>query len=418
MNEYQITKLADSYSDSAVGINESGIAVGTLQPFGVVPRAVRWSPNEEILPTSLSYSSTAESINDDGAVVGWGYAYNPPEPTGPASRAFYFANGVMHDMWQIFGWVTSRALDINKSGLIAQWVRGPGPSRAFVYNSKTGAAPVDLGVLPGHEISYATAVNNDNQVLGVSFKPAPTPNQESDVHAFLYDGELIDLGTLPGYGGSANDINDSGQIVGKRLFGAAKAGTAFLYDTAASNPTFVDLGLLDDPAMERSEALAINSNGDIVGFSSGLFVEGADHAFVRLAGGPHAGQMRNLNSLIPSNSGWLLNKAYDINDSGQIVGEGTYGGATHAYLLTPVSIFANLSHWYATIDPLALLLPGPVYGRLTKSPPVPPEGPFDSLNAIRELLRMMRPTDKKSALARLHRVRNQVNDLEEMLKQT
>ena len=47
--------------------------------------------------------------------------------------------------------------------------------------------------------------------------------------------------------------------------------------------------------------------------------------------------MRDLNNLIPSNSGWLLTSANSINVRGQITGEGTIGGQTHAFVLTPVA---------------------------------------------------------------------------------
>jgi hypothetical protein len=46
--------------------------------------------------------------------------------------------------------------------------------------------------------------------------------------------------------------------------------------------------------------------------------------------------MLDLNGLIDPNSGWQLYAAYGINDSGQIVGTGTFAGFSRAYLLTPV----------------------------------------------------------------------------------
>jgi probable HAF family extracellular repeat protein len=48
--------------------------------------------------------------------------------------------------------------------------------------------------------------------------------------------------------------------------------------------------------------------------------------------------MLNLNNLVDSSgAGWTLNYARGINDNGLIVGFGlTPGGATHAFLLTPV----------------------------------------------------------------------------------
>jgi probable HAF family extracellular repeat protein len=49
--------------------------------------------------------------------------------------------------------------------------------------------------------------------------------------------------------------------------------------------------------------------------------------------------MRNLNKLIPPNSGLVLEYAYGINNAGQIVGEAYSNGGSyrlHAFLLTPV----------------------------------------------------------------------------------
>jgi len=50
------------------------------------------------------------------------------------------------------------------------------------------------------------------------------------------------------------------------------------------------------------------------------------------------GKLYDLNDLIPKDSGWEnLSSARDINDRGQIVGEGMKGGEAHAFLLTPVA---------------------------------------------------------------------------------
>ena len=50
------------------------------------------------------------------------------------------------------------------------------------------------------------------------------------------------------------------------------------------------------------------------------------------------GEPRDLNGLIPADSGWTLENALDINDRGQIVGMGQLGGEQHAFLLTPRSM--------------------------------------------------------------------------------
>jgi hypothetical protein len=43
--------------------------------------------------------------------------------------------------------------------------------------------------------------------------------------------------------------------------------------------------------------------------------------------------MQNLNGLIASNSGWVLNDATGINEHNEIVGSGIYQGHQHAYML-------------------------------------------------------------------------------------
>jgi hypothetical protein len=48
------------------------------------------------------------------------------------------------------------------------------------------------------------------------------------------------------------------------------------------------------------------------------------------------GVMTDLNNLIPGGSGWFLKTGYGINDSGLIVGDGTFNGAHRAFLLTPI----------------------------------------------------------------------------------
>jgi hypothetical protein len=45
----------------------------------------------------------------------------------------------------------------------------------------------------------------------------------------------------------------------------------------------------------------------------------------------------DLNSFLPANSGWILQCAMGINDSGQIAGYGTLNGVQTAFVLTPVA---------------------------------------------------------------------------------
>ena len=84
-----------------------------------------------------------------------------------------------------------------------------------------------------------------------------------------------------------------------------------------------DLGTLGGPF---SYAYSINNVGQVVGYAS--TTSGTSDAFLY-----SGGVMVDLNSLLPPNSGWQLQLATGINDSGQIAGYGTINGQTHAFLL-------------------------------------------------------------------------------------
>src|SRR5205823_5956728 len=75
-----------------------------------------------------------------------------------------------------------------------------------------------------------------------------------------------------------------------------------------------------------------NASGVVVG-ASRVLGAAVTHAFLH-----RDGQMHDLNDLLPSGSGWVLETANGINDSGQIVGAGRLDPSDppRAFLLTPV----------------------------------------------------------------------------------
>jgi probable HAF family extracellular repeat protein len=136
---------------------------------------------------------------------------------------------------------------------------------------------------------------------------------------------------LPGgYIGEALAISDTGEVVGDSNSGATFWPHAFSWTKANG---MIDLGTL--PGDSWSEALSVNKNGQIVGYSA---YPNPLRAVLWTTAGP-----QDLNKLIPANSGWnILSLASGINNAGQIVGQGTVMNAqgawvTHAFLLTPVN---------------------------------------------------------------------------------
>ena len=90
-----------------------------------------------------------------------------------------------------------------------------------------------------------------------------------------------------------------------------------------------DLGTLGG---DESQAYAINSSGQIVGYSYPVTNNYSWHACIW-----QNGSIYDLNDYVVSGSDWSLEYATAINDKGQIVGYGTNPqGQHHAFLLNPL----------------------------------------------------------------------------------
>jgi hypothetical protein len=118
--------------------------------------------------------------------------------------------------------------------------------------------------------------------------------------------------------------------------------------------------------------------------------------------------MTDLNTLIPSDSGWRLDVAYAINNEGQIVGQGSNGSVEEGFLLTPTTGAASSLAVAAPAnttgaDTTSLVAPsnaaspgtdtgiiiGPVAPSNAASPGtdtgiIVPQGPFDLIQAQRK----------------------------------
>jgi probable HAF family extracellular repeat protein len=181
---------------------------------------------------------------------------------------------------------------------------------AFAWTPAAGG--MDLGTLPGGYASYATAVNDNGEVVGYSYTAS---GQE---HAFSWTpgGGMVDLGTLVGANGDsyAYGVNNEGEVVG-----ASEASTGWSNAFSwAQTGGMVDLG---SPDGANSSAYGVNDAGDVVGSSTTLS-DGEDAELWVPTGG-----VINLGSL-----GGGASLATAINDNGEVVGNfQTASGAWHAF---------------------------------------------------------------------------------------
>ncbi len=211
------------------------------------------------------------------------------------------------DLGALLG-TNSFAYGINNNGQVVGYWTGTNGAHAFLYSA---GAVTDLGGLGGVN-QYALSINSSGQIVGFG---AAT----NGMRAFLYkNGSLTNLGTLGGLNSYAYGINDSGQIVG--YIDTTNGARAYFYSTNGTT----EVGTLGGT---NSYAFGVNNSNTVVG--SSWTAASLTHAFIWQGGG-----LTNLNAMISTNSGWVLNDARGINNSGKIVGWGVTNGLEQAFLFS------------------------------------------------------------------------------------
>ena len=259
------------------------------------------------------------TINDSGEIVG--LAQNSQTEI---SRGFVWteANGLV-ELPQLSGGTYSVANANNNNGIIVGYSSiSNGDVHSVLWEgSGTSFRIRDLGILPGAPYTYAYDLNQSMQVVGEAYNSAGT---HFTAVFWSTTAGWRNLGTLPGGQDSIADwINDPGVAVGAAYTAQYPNGVAVYWDISYN---IHSLGTL--PGGSQSYAGGENDLGAIVGEST--VSGGVLHACIW-----KNGSVKDLNELIPANSGWVLNHASAINRNGQISGFGTINGATHGFILTP-----------------------------------------------------------------------------------
>ena len=171
-----------------------------------------------------------------------------------------------------------------------------------------------LGTL---DFGFGSGINDSGQVAGYSRTPA------GNYHAFITGPTgvgMTDLGTLGGDFSYAAGINASGQVVGTSLLpGVGNNSHAFI--TGPNGGGMTNIGPFEEYSL--SHAYDINNTGQVVGDFS-ISSDPFPHAFIT---GPNGLGMRSL--------GGQYSAAFGINDAGQAVGYDYTTGPSRAFITGP-----------------------------------------------------------------------------------
>jgi probable HAF family extracellular repeat protein len=303
--------LPDGFVSQATALNDAGDVVGDSDTVNGEVHAFLYHNGSMIdLDTPGSFFSTAAGVNGARDVIGQVFT---PEFS---FHAFLYRNGSMTDIGTLGGANTSVSpgpANLNASGdVVGESQTAGGQSRAFLYRN---GSMTSLGILTGGTVSRAFAINDAGVIVGEA------DNSSGQLRAFVYqNGTMTALPTLGGSQGSAYAINATGQILGDSLVADDVDYHAFLY----SNGTMTDLGTLGGTYSAGND---LNNLGHVVGEAENASTNVVPFLW-------RNGTMVDVNSLLPTNSGWLLFTAEFINDNGQIVGAGLHNGEFAYYVLT------------------------------------------------------------------------------------
>ncbi len=286
----------------------------------------------DLEPLGLRPPSVGYKVNESGQITGWRFDLEG------ASHAFMFDGTTVR--YPVSSSDNTQGLDINGLGqavgqvfeedwragfLYAQGQTFPLSFWAFGIND----SGVIVGCVPSSEASKAV-ISSNGVVTVLGWGRAAAINEAGQIvgndghQAVMFTAtNLVMLGTLPGgLYSDAYRINQQGHVVGWS-YQQGLGYRGFIYRDGSMS----DLGVL--PGHASSFAYDINGADEVVGES---FAD-ANHPIAVLW---TEGIIYDLNDLVRAERGYVLEKAYGINDMGQIVGSASYNGQWRAFLLNPV----------------------------------------------------------------------------------
>jgi hypothetical protein len=347
-------------------MNSSGMVVGYSAPAQWADRKGATATgfvyaNGTLTPVGASGSLNIPlAVNSSGAVVGFTGNDAPLVLATPTEEpGFLFQDGVLQTL-NAPGANMTFPTAINSSGQIAGiGVNATASPRVYETVLWNSGIPTVIGSQSTSNFLWPDAINDGGEIAGqyhinngyTNFNPLLWASGQMQTPPFppaISDAVVLAL-------------NASGAGAGWGSPFTLNYTTPIRYNT---DGTVNDLDTSDQLNIGYAVGTCINDAGEIAGFGgmSTVKFDYVNTEDVYLEPNPFlsllpwypfnllapptsdmlafvftGGVAYDLNTLIPSGSGWVLNDAVAINDAGQIAGTGFHNGLQRAFLLTPVS---------------------------------------------------------------------------------
>jgi probable HAF family extracellular repeat protein len=349
-------QIAGRYDTAATFINENA-TTAVLQPANIIRQGFVWEKGALTALTNVGIKTgssdfgapngtelnllvaNVRNISDRGLIVGTVDEVRQPIPLA-TDRAIAWEKEGTATKYKLsindFGGLESYFFDSNNSKQIAgRNILSNGFENPILFeNGKV----IDLADLGG-DGGTAQGINNKGQLVGSLDKDGKLDDKFVNTAVIWNkDGsgyKLTDLGTFGSAQASLRDINDAGQIIGATsngLSGADAASNPFILRDTNNNGKYdaSELTNLGSLGGKTGFVSGINDFGTVVGASQTTVLGGADgktlenHAFVW-----SEGKMTDLNSLVTKPITYegakvVLTSAVSINNFGDIAAIGTF----------------------------------------------------------------------------------------------
>lgn len=217
----QLVMPAGQTLGDANDVNASGVAVGSVNSGSAQRAAIYQSGSASVINATTgngSFFNTAFGINDSGLVIGTGL--DPNNAARNVGMVYDMNTGTATEVGALSGMNGALAFDVSNAGhVVGSSMQNQGSGTPFIWTAGGGMTAIPLAV--GTSQGSARGVNSAGWVVGNSSSAFSIP--------FLYDGtntyrigDLITNGAgwdlLTNTSSSALGISENGMIVGTGVF--------------------------------------------------------------------------------------------------------------------------------------------------------------------------------------------------------